>query len=190
MRTLLRVLVVSFAFVGAGRHALAQVSQPPELCILPPLVTQSTLPDPACGDHCPTYERWKKRSSNAWTTGREKGFLDDTKLPNFSGAGRDPAMWTHPFGGTSSLGWANDRDHKSAFNHVFRPTQGDPSNRQTLVVFLHGGNGGNANHAEELYRFVAGKGYYVIGLDWLNDASPTPMCTCNSTCYGDLFTQL
>src|SRR5262249_36769308 len=90
----------------------------------------------------------------------------------------------------SATGTQSDQDHKTANNYAYRPYYVDPSVAHPLVVFLPGEGDDGTDEKTQFYQYAASQGYFVVGLDYIRDAGPVALCTCNDSCYGDVFEQL
>ena len=85
----------------------------------------------------PPWEHWNKFAACG---GASPG-------PNSSDEG---FMTTRSF---RTAGTKNDRDHRSARSLVYRPLNVN-ANGKTLLVFLHGGDGGSADHYTKFYEWA------------------------------------
>jgi len=87
----------------------------------------------------------------------------------------------------SNNGLASDLVHPTRVNFSYAPDFTN-ANSGTLVLFLPGSGMQPSDYQSFMKRAVQ-KGYYVVGLDYVNDNHEWAICGCETSCYGDLWKQ-
>jgi hypothetical protein len=68
------------------------------------------------------------------------------------------------------------------YNYAYRPVS-NVSHADTLVLFLPGA-GARTDSYTQFYQEAVNRGFFVVGLDYINDHDLTGMCTSNVNCAG------
>jgi hypothetical protein len=86
-----------------------------------------------------------------------------------------------------NAGLASDLINPTRVNYSYAPLTVN-ANNSTLLLFLPG-TGMTPSQYQGFMQEAVNKGYYVIGLDYVNSEHEYDLCGCASACYGALWEQ-
>ena len=96
--------------------------------------------------------------------------------------------WKYSTNGFMNANWLPDNGTSGTqyalhYNYGYRPVT-NQQHADTLVLFIPG-EGSRTEGYEQFYENAVNHGYFVMGLDYINDHGVTDLCTSHTNCAGE-----